>query len=52
MNHRIKTKRYNFCFDPKIDELLKKIKAETSIGLTKIVELAVVDFAEKKGVSL
>lgn len=50
MNHRIKTKRYNFCFNPETDELLRKVKEETSIGFTKILELAIKDFAEKKGV--
>ena len=50
MTNRIKIKRYNFCFHPETDELLKKIKEETSIGFTKIVELAISDFAKKRGV--
>ena len=50
MNKRFKTKRYNFSFSPEIDELLKKVKEETLIGYTAIVEAAIVDFAVKKGV--
>lgn len=50
MHNRKKTKRYNFSFDPEIDFLLKKIKNDTMINFTRIVEESIIDFAIKKGV--
>lgn len=47
---KTKVKRYNFAFDQKTDDLLRKIKELTDIGLTTIVQRAIEDYAVKKGV--
>jgi len=46
----IKKNRYNFIFDDRISNLLRKIEEKTDMKLTKIVERAIEDYAEKKGV--
>ena len=45
-----KTKRYNFAFDERINDLLRKIEKETHMKLTTIIERAIENYAEKKGV--
>lgn len=45
-----KINRYNFAFDERINNLLRKIEEKTDMKLTTIIERAIEDFAEKKGV--
>jgi hypothetical protein len=44
----MKTKRYNFAFDEKIDSLLREIEKETGLKLTTIVEKAIILYSEQK----
>lgn len=46
----MKTKRYSFAFDEKIDSILREIGRETGLKLTTILEQSILLFAEKKGV--
>lgn len=51
MKKKVKTKRYNFAFDERIDSLLRKISLETDIQMTIIVERGIELYAEKKGIT-
>lgn len=46
----MKTKRYNFIFDDRIDALLRKIEEKTCMKLTTIIEKAIENYAKEKGV--
>jgi hypothetical protein len=45
-----KTERYNFKFDKKTSELLKKIAEQTDLNFTKITQRGIEMFAKERGI--
>lgn len=46
----MKTKRYNFAFDDRINSLIRKIEEKTSMKLTTIIEKAIESYVKEKGI--
>ena len=49
---RNKTERFNFSFDLRTSELIKKIAEKTDVNYTKLVQRAIEAYAKEKGVEV
>ncbi len=47
-----RTERYNFKFDKKTSDLLRKIAEQTDLNFTKITQRGIELFAKEKGVEV
>jgi len=50
MRPKIVTEKYHFTFSKTLSELFKRVVKETDLSQIRVIERAIEDFAEKKGV--